>query len=92
LLALSGRLPADDGERDWLGLGIDAIPALSFSLYTFRRPPWPLDWPRIRVRRTAAAAIAASGLLPATTLGSSAATAFSRARCYPAKERLSLPN
>jgi O-antigen ligase len=83
LLALSGRLPADDGERDWLGLGIDAIPALSFSLYTFRRPPWPLDWPRIRVRRAAAAAVAASGLAPATTLGSSAVAAFSRERCAP---------
>jgi len=68
LLAAAGRLPrgADDGDaRAWLALEIDSTPSLALSLYAFRRPPWPLEWPLVEVHPAALADLA---LPPATTL------------------------
>jgi hypothetical protein len=82
-VALAERLPQDEGEWMELGIGIDATPALALSLHTFRRAPWRLDWPRVRVRSTAFQAIAESGLPSATILETSTAAAFRPERCFP---------
>lgn len=53
------------GPTGRLGLEIDADPPLSLSLHTFRRRPFPVEWPLVQVRL---AALPRLDLLPATTL------------------------
>jgi hypothetical protein len=36
---------AATGERSWLVLQLDADPTASISLFSFRRRPWPAEWP-----------------------------------------------
>lgn len=44
-------LPPDrQGETGRLSLEIDTVPDLALSLHTFRRRPFPLQWPLIEVR------------------------------------------
>ena len=73
---LRGPLEAPN-EPGWLALEIDQTPSLSLSLYAFRRPPWPLEWPLVEVRP---AALAVLDLPPASALETSSAAAF---RCLP---------
>ncbi len=85
LLAAAGRLssPAGPGGRDergWLALEIDQEPSRSLSLYAFRRPPWPLEWPLVEVHE---ALLAGLDLPPASALRSSSAAPF---RCLPLAE------
>jgi O-antigen ligase len=55
LLALAqGARPRADRPAARLGLDLDLEPALSFSLYAFRRPPWPATLGAIEVDREAA--------------------------------------
>ena len=53
------------GRTARLGLEIDTDPALALSLYTFRRRPFPVEWPLVQVRIKALARL---DLPPATTL------------------------
>jgi O-Antigen ligase len=53
------------GRTARLGLEIDVDPSLSLSLHTFRRRPFPAEWPLVQVR---IAALSRLGLPPATTL------------------------
>jgi hypothetical protein len=53
------------GPTARLGLEIDTDPPLALSLHTFRRRPFPIEWPLVQVRR---APLARLDLLPATTL------------------------
>jgi O-antigen ligase len=82
LLAAAGRLPspAGPGERGWLALEIDQDPSRSLSLYAFRRPPWPLEWPLVEVHE---ALLAGLDLPSASALRSSSAAPF---RCLPLAE------
>jgi O-antigen ligase len=85
LLAAAGRLPSPAGragrdERGWLALEIDQDPSRSLSLYAFRRPPWPLEWPLVEVHE---ALLAGLDLPSASALRSSSATPF---RCLPLAE------
>ncbi len=80
-LALAGRvanLPADDGGRGWLALGIDEDPAYGLSPHAFRRLPWPARWPLVEVRLAAAQAI---DLPSAATLASTSPEVFAAAGC-----------
>jgi len=66
--SLMAALPSP-GERQGgtarLGLEIDTDPALALSLHTFRRRPFPVEWPLVQVRIKALARL---DLPPATTL------------------------
>ncbi|MFL6200602.1 MAG: O-antigen ligase family protein [Thermoanaerobaculia bacterium] len=66
--SLMAALPSP-GERQGktarLGLDIDVDPALALSLHTFRRRPFPVEWPLVQVRIKALARL---DLPPATTL------------------------
>jgi O-antigen ligase len=53
------------GPMARLGLEIDTDPPLALSLHTFRRRPFPVEWPLVQVRL---AALARLDLPPATTL------------------------
>jgi hypothetical protein len=75
--------PPAGAERGWLALEIDETPALSLSLYAFRRRPWPLEWPLVEVR------LAGLDLPPASELGTSSAAAF---RCRSLKTYLNKPS
>jgi hypothetical protein len=81
LVTAAGRLGPGSveapNEPGWLALEIDRTPSLSLSLYAFRRPPWPLEWPLVEVRP---AALAVLDLPPASALETSSASAF---RCWP---------
>ncbi len=81
LVTAAGRLSPGSveapNEPGWLALEIDQTPSLSLSLYAFRRPSWPLEWPLVEVRP---AALAILDLPPASALETSSAAAF---RCLP---------
>lgn len=65
-LALIARLPpARQGRTARIGLEIDTEPPLALSLHTFRRLPFPLEWPLVQVRLSALSLL---DLPPATTL------------------------
>ncbi|HSN86353.1 MAG TPA: hypothetical protein VL025_06315, partial [Thermoanaerobaculia bacterium] len=53
------------GEAGRLSLEIDTVPDLALSLHTFRRRPFPLQWPLIEVRL---APLERLRIAPATTL------------------------
>lgn len=66
--ALIGALPSPrerQGRTARMGLEIDTEPSLALSLHTFRRRPFPAQWPLVQVR---IAALSRLGLPPATTL------------------------
>lgn len=64
--ALMAALPAKRrGATVRLGLEIDTDPSLALSLHTFRRRPFPAQWPLVQVRLRALAKLE---LPPATTL------------------------
>jgi len=44
-LAAASRPGEWTGERHWLSLQLDLDPRASISLFTFRRRPWPAEWP-----------------------------------------------
>jgi hypothetical protein len=64
--SLMAALPTErQGPTARIGLEIDADPALSLSLHTFRRRPFPVEWPLVQVRIKALARL---DLPAATTL------------------------
>jgi hypothetical protein len=77
LVTAAGRLTPGSldppSQPGWLALEIDRTPSLSLSLYAFRRPPWPLEWPLVEVRP---AALTLLDLPPASALETSSAAAF----------------
>jgi O-antigen ligase len=75
--AASAR-PGPDDEREWLALTFDTDPAESISVLLFRRRPWPTQWGVVPLRR---GLLAGLDLPPATTLETSAATAFLPSIC-----------
>ncbi len=81
--------PADrQGEIAWIALTFDTDPRESISVPLFHRRPWPTRWPLVPVRRGLLSRFA---LPAATSLATSAPTAFSPAACVttasPARHR-----
>lgn len=76
---LERERPAPEGEEADLTLTLDRDPALAFSLYLFRRTPWPSDWLAVPVHRSLLAPFA---LPSAATLSSTAPAAFPVAPCW----------
>jgi hypothetical protein len=68
-----------DGPTGWLALEIDTVPALSLSLPVFRRRPWPMQWPLVRVRQDLVDDLA---LPPATALPGTSVFAFTAEVCH----------
>jgi hypothetical protein len=64
-------LPEDTA---WMELEIDTVPALALSLHTFRRRPFPAQWPLVQLRM---APLERLRLPPATTLRGAPAGTFS---------------
>jgi len=71
--------PGGGAETD-LVVRMDRVPALSASVYLFRRSPWPAELARIRLDGSAARRIR---LPPASGLASSSREAFPRFTCGP---------
>jgi hypothetical protein len=80
LLAAAGSVRRQ-GPTGFLQLEVDTVPALSPSLHTFRRRPWPALWPLVEVREAAAERLE---LPPATTLPATSPAAVEAAGCRPA--------
>lgn len=80
LVAASGRVERR-GATGFLQLELDTVPALAPSLHTFRRRPWPAQWPLVEVREAAARRLE---LPPATTLPATSPAAVEAAGCRPA--------
>nr|MDP9122195.1 hypothetical protein [Acidobacteriota bacterium] len=78
LLAVVPSPRSRRGERVRILLDIDTVPYLALSLHTFRRRPWPAEWPLIELHEEALAPIR---LPPATALGSTAPSALLDAAC-----------
>jgi O-antigen ligase len=74
----SSAPPSGDAGREWLALTFDTDPAESISVLLFRRRPWPTQWGVVPLRR---GLLAGLDLPPATTLPTSAATAFLPSIC-----------
>lgn len=72
--------PRGRGDTD-LVIRMDRVPALSASVYLFRRSPWPGELARIRLDLTAAGQLR---LPAASELKSSSRDAFPRLTCAPA--------
>lgn len=66
------------GGREWLALGIDVDPRESVSLFTFRRRPWPAEWPVVAI---GSAALDHLRSAPATSLPGTPETAFDPSVC-----------
>ena len=72
---------AEGPPRDVLSVDADARPAVSFSLFAFRRPPWPLSIGAVPLRRHRLDAIVAHDLPAATRLPQTEAEPFWSSRC-----------
>ena len=82
LVRAARTVPITGGDEVELAAKIDREPALSMSLYSFRRRSWPADVARIRVAREGVVAVRA--LPSAASLANSARAAFPADRCAPA--------
>jgi len=78
LIAASPSPQSQGGPAVRLALEIDTIPSLSLSLPIFRRRPWPVQWPLVRVRQDLLDPLA---LPPATVLPTTSASAFAAEVC-----------
>ncbi len=67
--------------RDVLSVEADGQPALSFSLFAFRRPPWPLSIGAVPLRSHRLAAVEDVGLPAVTHLPQTAPSPFRSRRC-----------
>jgi hypothetical protein len=76
--SVASAAPREDAGREWLALTFDTDPAESISVLLFRRRPWPTQWQVVPLRR---GLLAGLDLPPATTLPTSAATAFLPSIC-----------
>lgn len=74
------------GAIDRLSLRFDTDPRESISIAAFRRRPWPTEWPLVPLRHRLLQRL---DLTPATTLATSARTAFLPSICVttPSPER-----
>ena len=72
---------AEGPARDVLSVDADGRAAVSFSLFAFRRPPWPLSIGAVPLRGHRLAAVAAYDLPAATRLPQTAPDPFWRPRC-----------
>ena len=80
-LGLDWSNGAEGPPRDVLSIDADGRAAVSFSLFAFRRPPWPLSIGAVPLRSHRLEAIAAHDLPGATRLPQTAADPFWIARC-----------
>ena len=80
-LGLDWSNGAEGPPRDVLSVGADGRAAVSFSLFAFRRPPWPLSIGAVPLRSHRLEAIAAGGLPAATRLPQTAPDRFWSVRC-----------
>jgi tetratricopeptide (TPR) repeat protein len=70
---IAGERPERRGETARLQLEIDTVPDLALSLHTFRRRPFPAQWPLVQLRM---APLERLRLPPATTLRGTPAGTF----------------
>ncbi len=80
-LGLDWSNGAEGPPRDVLSIDADGRAAVSFSLFAFRRPPWPLSIGAVPLRSHRLEAIAAHDLPAATRLPQTAPNPFWSARC-----------
>ena len=80
-LGLDWSNGAEGPPRDVLSIDADGRAAVSFSLFAFRRPPWPLSIGAVPLRGHRLDAVAAHDLPAATRLPQTAADPFWIARC-----------
>ena len=80
-LGLDWSNGAEGSPRDVLSIDADGRAAVSFSLFAFRRRPWPLSIGAVPLRGHRLEAIAAHDLPAATRLPQTAPDAFWIARC-----------
>ncbi len=72
---------AEGLPQDVLSIDADGRPAVSFSLFAFRRPPWPLSIGAVPLRRHRLDAIVAHDLPAVTRLPQTEPEPFWRSRC-----------
>lgn len=82
-LGLDWSNGAEGAPRDVLSIDADGRAAVSFSLFAFRRPPWPLSIGAVQLRSHRLDAIAAHDLPAATRLPETAPEPFWIGRCGP---------
>ena len=71
----------EDSPRDVLSVDADGRPAVSFSLFAFRRPPWPLSIGAVPLRSHRLDFVAAHDLPGVTRLPETAPEPFWTRRC-----------